>query len=88
MVTPATGLAADILAQRHCSRHGPSAESAVPMPFGSILFPDAEPDPDLGTRAVPASFRDLNLDQVVDSVTLGRCRPVSAPTSTAACSAA
>ena len=39
--------------------------------FRSILFGDTPPPADLDGRAEPAFFRDLNLDQVIASVTAG-----------------
>lgn len=39
--------------------------------FGSILFPDPDPDPEL-VEGPPAHFSDLNLDQLVATVLLGR----------------
>ncbi len=42
------------------------------MPFQSILFDDVPAPPDLETRAQPDCFPDLNLDQLVASVTRGR----------------
>ena len=41
-------------------------------PFSSILFADAGATADLADRAEPACFHDLNLDQVVSSLTSGR----------------
>ncbi len=42
------------------------------MPFQSILFDDVPAPPDLESRPQPDCFPDLNLDQVVASVTRGR----------------
>lgn len=52
----------------HPAPSGPDAP-ARPAPFRSILFADADVGP---TAGEPDFFHDLNLDQAVESVTVGR----------------
>ncbi|HEX3785834.1 MAG TPA: hypothetical protein VHX38_39795 [Pseudonocardiaceae bacterium] len=44
------------------------------MAFHSILFPVTAGQAEAGTTTQPAYFTDLNLDQVIDSITIGRER--------------
>ncbi len=50
----------------------PQNSQSVEHPFHSILFLEPEFDGNLKDIGVPAAFADLNLDQVVDTVTAGR----------------
>jgi DNA mismatch repair protein MutS len=47
-------------------------ESGIAVPFGSILFGDTGPLTEIDGLNAPEFFADLNLDQVVASVTAGR----------------
>ncbi|MGA9920241.1 MAG: DNA mismatch repair protein MutS [Candidatus Dormiibacterota bacterium] len=52
---------------------GPAPTRAGPdSAFRSILFDGAEPREDLDGSGEPAYFPDLNLDQIIDSITAGR----------------
>src|ERR1017187_7456901 len=42
------------------------------VPFHSILFDESEAGTDIGGREAPEFFTDLNLDQIVASMTAGR----------------
>lgn len=50
----------------------PQSAQSVEHPFRSILFLEPKFDSDLKDVGVPAAFADLNLGQVVDTVTTGR----------------
>jgi hypothetical protein len=43
-----------------------------PVPFHSILFDQSEISPVVDGREAPEFFTDLNLDQIVASITAGR----------------
>ena len=47
-------------------------ESGNPAPFRSILFDESEAGTDIDGQEAPEFFTDLNLDQIVASITAGR----------------
>jgi DNA mismatch repair ATPase MutS len=49
-----------------------SPESGNSLPFRSILFLESSTSQDIGDMGAPETFSDLNLDQVVDAITIGR----------------
>jgi DNA mismatch repair protein MutS len=51
---------------------GDPQEPIKSAPFRSILFPESEIGTDVDGRQVPEFFTDLNLDQIVESITAGR----------------
>ena len=52
--------------------HAPSVGGASPLPFHSILFDKPGYEREIAERQEPAFFPDLNLDQVLQSITASR----------------
>jgi DNA mismatch repair ATPase MutS len=49
-----------------------SSERLSPASFRSVLFAESEVAPGIDAQKAPETFSDLNLDQIVESVTAGR----------------
>jgi len=52
--------------------HHAPAQSGSSIPFRSILFDQTDSGTDIDGKEAPEFFRDLNLDQIVSSMTAGR----------------